>query len=87
MVGLLSENRRSLVYGLTDGMQLIADCFASLERIESFLLIEELNGKELNYQGDENGDEKDKHQNETDGKPFLKVQGCVILSIEDSFCF
>lgn len=87
MVGLLSENRRSLVYGLTDGMQLIADCFASLERIESFLLIEELNGKELNYQGDENGDEKDKHQNETDGKPFLKVQGCVILLIEDSFCF
>lgn len=46
MVGLLSENRRSLVYGLTDGMQLIADCFASLDRIEHFLLIEELaNGK------------------------------------------
>jgi ATP-binding cassette subfamily C (CFTR/MRP) protein 4 len=42
MVGLLSENRRSLVYGLTDGMQLIADCFASLDRIEHFLLIEEL---------------------------------------------
>lgn len=77
MVGLLSENRRSLVYGLTDGMQLIADCFASLERIESFLLIEELNGKELNHQeeatGGENGDEKDKDQNEIDGKPFLKA--------------
>ena len=79
MVGLLSENRRSLVYGLTDGMQLIADCFASLERIESFLLIEELNGKELNQQedtsGNENGDEEEKDKNETAGKPFLKVQG------------
>lgn len=91
MVGLLSENRRSLVYGLTDGMQLIADCFASLERIESFLLIEELNGKELNHQeeatGGENSDEKDKDQNEIDGKPFLKVQGYVILLIKDSFRF
>ena len=86
MVGLLSENRRSLVYGLTDGMQLIADCFASLERIESFLLIEELNGKELNQQeestGNENGGEKDEEKNETDEKPFLKVQGYVILLIK-----
>ena len=83
MVGLLSENRRSLVYGLTDGMQLIADCFASLERIESFLLIEELNGKEGNQQeetkGNENGHEKEKDKNETDEKPFLKVQCYVIL--------
>jgi len=79
MVGLLSENRRSLVYGLTDGMQLIADCFASLERIESFLLIEELNGKELKQQedatGNENGDEEEKDNNKTVGKPYLKVQG------------
>lgn len=78
MVGLLSENRRSLVYGLTDGMQLIADCFASLERIESFLLIEELNGKEGNQQeettGNENDDEKAKDKEDTAEKPFLKVQ-------------
>lgn len=91
MVGLLSENRRSLVYGLTDGMQLIADCFASLERIENFLLIEELNGKELNQQeestGNENGDEKDKDQNETSEKPFLKVQGYVIFFIKIVFVF
>ena len=74
------------MYGLTDGMQLIADCFASLERIESFLLIEELNGKELNQQeestGNENGGEKDEEKNETDEKPFLKVQGYVILLIK-----
>ena len=66
------------MYGLTDGMQLIADCFASLERIESFLLIEELNGKELNQQegttGNENGEEKEKEKPETDERPFLKVQ-------------
>ena len=37
------------MYGLTDGMQLIADCFASLDRIESFLLIEELAEKESAY--------------------------------------
>lgn len=82
MVGLLSENRRSLVYGLTDGMQLIADCFASLERIESFLLIEELNGngngKEENHPeettGNENGDkEKATDKESSSGKPFLKV--------------
>lgn len=82
MVGLLSENRRSLVYGLTDGMQLIADCFASLERIESFLLIEELNGngngKEENHPeettGNENGDEEKATDKESSsGKPFLKV--------------
>lgn len=82
MVGLLSENRRSLVYGLTDGMQLIADCFASLERIESFLLIEELNGngngKEENHPeettGDENGDEEKATDKESSsGKPFLKA--------------
>jgi len=91
MVGLLSENRRSLVYGLTDGMQLIADCFASLERIESFLLVEELNGKELNQQedttGNENGDEKEKDNSETVEKPFLKVQGYVILLIKLVFFF
>ena len=78
------------MYGLTDGMQLIADCFASLERIESFLLIEELNGKELNQQeettGNENGDEKEKDEkNESDEKPFLKVQGYVILVINLAF--
>jgi len=77
MVGLLSENRRSLVYGLTDGMQLIADCFASLERIESFLLIEELNGKELTQQddtaGNENGDDKEKEKKVIDERPFLKA--------------
>lgn len=84
MVGLLSENRRSLVYGLTDGMQLIADCFASLERIESFLLIEELNGNG-NGKGkeetqaeetteNEDGDEKPKEKKDTTEKPFLKVQ-------------
>ena len=79
------------MYGLTDGMQLIADCFASLERIESFLLIEELNGKELNQPEEstenENGDEKDKDQNATDEKPFLKVQGYVILLIKIVFVF
>ena len=79
------------MYGLTDGMQLIADCFASLERIESFLLIEELNGKELNQQeestGNENGDEKDKDKNDTDEEPFLKVQGYVILLIKIVFVF
>ena len=79
------------MYGLTDGMQLIADCFASLERIESFLLIEELNGKELNQQeqstGNENGGEKDEEKNETDEKPFLKVQGYVILLIKIVFVF
>lgn len=83
MVGLLSENRRSLVYGLTDGMQLIADCFASLERIESFLLIEELNGKELTQQddtaGNENGDEKEKEKKVIDERPFLKVQYSYII--------
>ena len=82
MVGLLSENRRSLVYGLTDGMQLIADCFASLERIESFLLIEELNGngngKEEDHPeettGNENGDEEKATDKESSSrKPFLKV--------------
>ena len=72
MVGLLSENRRSLVYGLTDGMQLIADCFASLERIEAFLLIEELNGsgKEDSRDG---GDEKAPEEGEKTGGSFLKV--------------
>lgn len=83
MVGLLSENRRSLVYGLTDGMQLIADCFASLERIEAFLLIEELNGngkgKEGNQDeesiGNENDDEKEKDKKDiTPENPFLKVK-------------
>ena len=79
MVGLLSENRRSLVYGLTDGMQLIADCFASLERIESFLLIEELNGngKDMNQsketsKNEAEGDKKAKA--ETNVEPFLKVR-------------
>lgn len=66
------------MYGLTDGMQLIADCFASLERIESFLLIEELNGKEGNQQeettGNENDDEKAKDKEDTAEKSFLKVQ-------------
>lgn len=80
MVGLLSENRRSLVYGLTDGMQLIADCFASLERIEGFLLIEELNG---NGKEDKQGEEKAENENageeeateerEQTEQPFLKV--------------
>lgn len=66
------------MYGLTDGMQLIADCFASLERIESFLLIEELNGngKELKqsektYENEADGSEK--VQTEPDSEPFLKV--------------
>lgn len=78
MVGLLSENRRSLVYGLTDGMQLIADCFASLERIESFLLIEELNGNGIEmkqseepYENEADGSEK--AQTEPYSEPFLKV--------------
>jgi len=86
MVGLLSENRRSLVYGLTDGMQLIADCFASLERIESFLLIEELNGKELTQQddtaGNENGDDKEKEKKVIDERPFLKVQYSYIIRLK-----
>ena len=81
MVGLLSENRRSLVYGLTDGMQLIADCFASLERIESFLLIEELNG---NGKEQKKPEEKPENENGAGDKPpaeeettkeyFLKVR-------------
>lgn len=72
MVGLLSENRRSLVYGLTEGMQLIADCFASLERIEAFLLIEELNGdgKEDSQDGEE---EKAPEEGENTAGSFLKV--------------
>ena len=86
MVGLLSENRRSLVYGLTDGMQLIADCFASLERIESFLLIEELNGKELTQQddtaGNENGDEKEKEKKVIVERPSLKVQYSYIIRLK-----
>ena len=86
MVGLLSENRRSLVYGLTDGMQLIADCFASLERIESFLLIEELNGKELTRQddtaGNENGDEKEKEKKVIVERPSLKVQYSYIIRLK-----
>ena len=83
MVGLLSENRRSLVYGLTDGMQLIADCFASLERIEGFLLIEELNenGKE-DKQREEKPEKEDsterkeeaEEEEESAKKPFLKVR-------------
>ena len=66
------------MYGLTDGMQLIADCFASLERIESFLLIEELNGNgtemkqsEDPYENEADGSEK--AQKEPDSEPFLKV--------------
>ena len=83
MVGLLSENRRSLVYGLTDGMQLIADCFASLERIEGFLLIEELNenGKEDKQreekpekEGSEERKEEAEEEEESSKKPFLKVR-------------
>ena len=83
MVGLLSENRRSLVYGLTDGMQLIADCFASLERIEGFLLIEELyeNGKK-DKQREEKPEKEDSEEKkeeaegeeESSKKPFLKVR-------------
>ena len=69
MVGLLSENRRSLVYGLTDGMQLIADCFASLDRIENFLLIEELSENGTN--GNEARERKD--EGSKGEKPFLKV--------------
>ena len=86
MVGLLSENRRSLVYGLTDGMQLIADCFASLERIEGFLLIEELyeNGKEDKEREEKPGNEdseerkeeaeEEEEEEESSKKPFLKVR-------------
>ena len=84
MVGLLSENRRSLVYGLTDGMQLIADCFASLERIEGFLLIEELNenGKEDKQREEkpekedstERKEEAEEEEEESAKKPFLKVR-------------
>ena len=86
MVGLLSENRRSLVYGLTDGMQLIADCFASLDRIEGFLLIEELNGygkedkqreekpeKEDSEERKEE-EEEEEEERESSKKPFLKVR-------------
>ena len=68
------------MYGLTDGMQLIADCFASLERIEGFLLIEELNG---NGKEDKQGEEKAENENageeeateerEQTEQPFLKV--------------
>ena len=84
MVGLLSENRRSLVYGLTDGMQLIADCFASLERIEGFLLIEELNenGKEDKQReekpekedSEERKEEAEEEEEESSKKPFLNVR-------------
>ena len=89
MVGLLSENRRSLVYGLTDGMQLIADCFASLERIEGFLLIEELNGngkeekkREKSSKTENGGEEKEKENEErgTSEQPFLKVRLSVFWS-------
>lgn len=81
MVGLLSENRRSLVYGLTDGMQLIADCFASLERIEAFLLIEELNGNgkegkqwEEKPVDENSADDRPPAEGETTKKSFLKVR-------------
>ena len=85
MVGLLSENRRSLVYGLTDGMQLIADCFASLDRIEGFLLIEELNGngkedkqREEKPEKEDSEERKEEAEEEEEGesskKPFLKVR-------------
>ena len=74
------------MYGLTDGMQLIADCFASLERIESFLLIEELNGKELTQQddtaGNENGDEKEKEKKVIVERPSLKVQYSYIIRLK-----
>ena len=74
------------MYGLTDGMQLIADCFASLERIESFLLIEELNGKELTKQddtaGNENGDEKEKEKKVIVERPSLKVQYSYIIRLK-----
>lgn len=80
MVGLLSENRRSLVYGLTDGMQLIADCFASLERIEGFLLIEELNGngkeekrREETTDNENGGEEKATEEKVTGEQSFLKA--------------
>lgn len=66
------------MYGLTDGMQLIADCFASLERIESFLLIEELNGNGIEMKQSEEtyeneADESEKVQTEPDSESFLKV--------------
>lgn len=71
------------MYGLTDGMQLIADCFASLERIEGFLLIEELNenGKE-DKQREEKQEKEDseerkeeaEEEEESSKKPFLKVR-------------
>ena len=69
MVGLLGENRWSLIYGLTEGMQQIADCFASLDRIENFLLIEELSGNGTN--GNEARERKD--EGSKDEKPFLKA--------------
>lgn len=85
MVGLLSENRRSLVYGLTDGMQLIADCFASLERIEGFLLIEELNGngkeekrREETTDNENGGEEKATEEKVTAEQSFLKVRLCFV---------
>ena len=72
------------MYGLTDGMQLIADCFASLERIEGFLLIEELNenGKEYKQReekqekedGEERKEEAEEEEEESSKKPFLKVR-------------
>lgn len=78
------------MYGLTDGMQLIADCFASLERIEAFLLIEELNGNGKGNQGNqgeettgnEDGDEDAKDKKDSTEKSFLKVQFYFILSRE-----
>ncbi|XP_032234169.1 ATP-binding cassette sub-family C member 4 [Nematostella vectensis] len=74
MVGLLSENRRSLVYGLTDGMQLIADCFASLDRIEHFLLIEELSetgGSSRKASCQEEREEE--NEEEKEGEPYIRV--------------
>ena len=69
VVGLLSENRWALCYGLTDGMQRIADCFASLDRIENFLQIEKLNGNGTN--GNEVGEKKD--EGSKGEKPFFKA--------------
>lgn len=69
MVGLLFENRCFFVYGLIDGMQFIVDCFVFLERIELFLLIEELNGN-----GKDMNQLKEIFKNEVEGDKKVKVE-------------
>ena len=93
MVGLLSANRWSLVYGLTEGTQQITDCFASLDRIENFLLIGEVNGN--GTYANETGERKyevnpqkyiiEKKSEESKGeKPFLKATDLTCHWNDDS---